>query len=367
MIINVTGGPDLSLDRSQRGVGDHPGSGARGRQHHLRRGRRSEDGGQGEDHRHRHRLRSPAAREAGRRRRRRRRRSTCSPTRPGSRRPAKRGRRRRRCSRMTFSRRPVLEMPDRRSRPRGRDGSAPPGRRVRAGVAARRAGVPAAAERRRRSGRSAVRRRRLPVRARARLIYPRHARRRRFSAQSRSGTRPAGTAAASIGRLALVAGTRDRRLARRTIAARRASVESPARLMKNWEQRERARETACPRSRLRPQAAWRPAARRARVSEHLLRRDVEPRASRRSTGSSTSWTTWCASGCSCRPKQELQAQLDSGAPLLHARVADAGPRLRRPRLLRLVRVGLHERRVDAAAGGDRRRAPTRATGAIRSS
>ena len=36
--------PGPVADRGERGVRDHPGSGARGRQHHLRRGRRSEDG-----------------------------------------------------------------------------------------------------------------------------------------------------------------------------------------------------------------------------------------------------------------------------------------------------------------------------------
>ena len=51
----------------------------------------------------------------------------------------------------------------------------------------------------------------------------------------------------------------------------------------------------------------------------------------------------------------------------HDRVADARPRFRRLRLLRLLRMGLHQRRDDAAAGGARaarRRAGTRA---IRSS
>ena len=69
VIINVTGGSGPVADRGERGVGDHPGSGARGRQHHLRRGRRSEDGRQGEDHRDRDRLR-PRARRRGRRPRR---------------------------------------------------------------------------------------------------------------------------------------------------------------------------------------------------------------------------------------------------------------------------------------------------------
>ena len=40
-----------------------------------------------------------------------------------------------------------------------------------------------------------------------------------------------------------------------------------------------------------------------------------------------------------------------GQAAAHGRVRHAGPRLRRPRVLRLVRVGLHQRRLDAAAGG----------------
>ena len=51
------------------------------------------------------------------------------------------------------------------------------------------------------------------------------------------------------------------------------------------------------------------------------------------------------------PKQELRAQLASGAPLLTLETPDAGLGLRRARLFGLVRVGLHERRDDAAAGG----------------
>ncbi len=62
--------PGPVAHRSERGVRDHPGSRARGSQHHLRRGRRSEDGGEGEDHRHRHRVRSPGGdQDAGRLRR----------------------------------------------------------------------------------------------------------------------------------------------------------------------------------------------------------------------------------------------------------------------------------------------------------
>ena len=49
--------------------------------------------------------------------------------------------------------------------------------------------------------------------------------------------------------------------------------------MKNWETPRTRATRARPRSRLRAQAARRPAARRARVSEHLLRRHVQPRVS----------------------------------------------------------------------------------------
>ena len=113
-------------DRGERGVGDHPGSGARGREHHLRRGRRSEDG--------RARSRSPSSRPA----------STASaatrqPTRVGgddagrSRSPTRRTRRPRRSrrrrggggSRLSVSRRPVLEMP---AAPRPGGGRGRPGR-----------------------------------------------------------------------------------------------------------------------------------------------------------------------------------------------------------------------------------------------
>ena len=67
VIINVTGGPRPLAHRGERGVRDHPGGRARGRQHHLRRRRRSEDGRAGEDHGHRDRLRpgvAPARRAA---------------------------------------------------------------------------------------------------------------------------------------------------------------------------------------------------------------------------------------------------------------------------------------------------------------
>ena len=50
------------------------------------------------------------------------------------------------------------------------------------------------------------------------------------------------------------------------------------------------------------------------------------------------------------PKSELAAQRAVGRAARHARVADAGPRLRRPGVLGVVRVGLHQRADDAAAG-----------------
>ena len=88
----------------------------------------------------------------------------------------------------------------------------------------------------------------------------------------------------------------------------------------------------------------------ARVAEPLLRRDVEPRASRPSTGCSTARPTWCASGCSCRTTRTLGARAH-GQPARELRVRDAAPRLRRDRLLDLVRERLPARAADAAAGG----------------
>ena len=73
VIINVTGGPDLSLVEVSEASTHRPGGGRRGRQHHLRRGRRSGAEGQGEDHRHRDRLRRTGGRAAVAVRRRRRR------------------------------------------------------------------------------------------------------------------------------------------------------------------------------------------------------------------------------------------------------------------------------------------------------
>ena len=42
VIINVTGGPGSVADGGERGVVRHPGGGARGREHHLRCGGRSD-------------------------------------------------------------------------------------------------------------------------------------------------------------------------------------------------------------------------------------------------------------------------------------------------------------------------------------
>ena len=50
-------------------------------------------------------------------------------------------------------------------------------------------------------------------------------------------------------------------------------------------------------------------------------------------------------------RQELQAAVGQRRPIDHARVAVAGPRLRHPRVLGVVRVGLHQRPDHAAAGG----------------
>ena len=57
-------------------------------------------------------------------------------------------------------------------------------------------------------------------------------------------------------------------------------------------------------------------------------------------------------------KQELAALARAARAARHDRVADARSRLRRLRVLGLVRVGLHQRRHDAAAGRAASRAPT---------
>ena len=66
VIINVTGGPDLTLAEVSEASDIIYERGARRRQHHLRRRRRSEDGRQGQDHRHRDRLRPGARRRVAR-------------------------------------------------------------------------------------------------------------------------------------------------------------------------------------------------------------------------------------------------------------------------------------------------------------
>ena len=61
------------------------------------------------------------------------------------------------------------------------------------------------------------------------------------------------------------------------------------------------------------------------------------------------------------PKTELAAQLAVRRAARHARVADAGPRVRHLRVLGLVRVGLHERADAAAARRHSSRAPRERT------
>ena len=64
VIINVTGGPDLSLVEVSEASSHRAGGRRRGRQHHLRRRGRSGAEGQGEDHGHRDRLRPRSAARA---------------------------------------------------------------------------------------------------------------------------------------------------------------------------------------------------------------------------------------------------------------------------------------------------------------
>ena len=115
VIINVTGGPDLSLVEVSEALDDHPGGGARGRQHHLRRGRRSGADGQGEDHGDRHRLRARRRDRATRLERRADagRHDAATPTQPRLRaEPAAAGRRRAaRSPRLSIARRPSIELP----------------------------------------------------------------------------------------------------------------------------------------------------------------------------------------------------------------------------------------------------------------
>ena len=72
VLMNITGGPDLSLLEGQRGGGDHRRERRPGGQHHLRRGHRRGHGRLAAHHGHRHGASSPSARS------RRRRRAACS-------------------------------------------------------------------------------------------------------------------------------------------------------------------------------------------------------------------------------------------------------------------------------------------------
>src|SRR4029453_1694840 len=105
---------------------------------------------------------------------------------------------------------------------------------------------------------------------------------------------------------------------------------------------------ARPRSWLRAEAARRTSARRARLPEHLLRRDVEPR------------LPDDLPAFQCDRRRGVRAGVPAGqagaaaaACVRHAardpRIADPNLRLRRPRVLRLLRMGLHERRLDVEA------------------
>ena len=109
---------------------------------------------------------------------------------------------------------------------------------------------------------------------------------------------------------------------------------------------------SCPRGRLRPEAARRPSARRPGVPEHLPRRDVEPRFPDRLPALQRSRRRGVRAGVPARAAGTAGAD-GVGPAADHARVADAGARLRRVRAVGLVRVGLHERRVDAAPGPHR--------------
>ena len=113
-----------------------------------------------------------------------------------------------------------------------------------------------------------------------------------------------------------------------------------------------------PRSRLRPQTARRPASRGARVSEYLLRRNVQPGLPDGLPAVQRRSTTSCASACSCRRSRSCRRSsrgrrcctLESQTPVA---------RFRRLRLLGLVRVGLHQRRLRCCGWPGFRRAPKR--------
>ena len=72
---------------------------------------------------------------------------------------------------------------------------------------------------------------------------------------------------------------------------------------------------------------------------------------RRCTSCSTPKTDIVCERAFLPPKTELADQLASGTPLVTRRVANAGCRLRRSRVLGVLRVGLHQRADAAAVGG----------------
>ncbi len=107
---------------------------------------------------------------------------------------------------------------------------------------------------------------------------------------------------------------------------------------------------AVPRGRLRPEAARRTSARGPGLPEHLLRRHVEPRLPDHLPPLQRHRRRGVRAGV---PAAQAGAAGAAGVrrAAADARIADAGPRVRRVRLLGLVRVGLHQRRDDAPAGG----------------
>ena len=110
--------------------------------------------------------------------------------------------------------------------------------------------------------------------------------------------------------------------------------------------------TGHPRPRGRPgaQAARRPPPRGARLPQHLLRGDVEPRPADGVPALQRPRRRRVRARVPARPAGTAGA-VGQRRPLRDARVAVAGPRVRRLRVLGVVRVGLHQRADDAAARG----------------
>ena len=95
--------------------------------------------------------------------------------------------------------------------------------------------------------------------------------------------------------------------------------------------------------------------------EHLFRRDVEPRLPDDLPAVQRPSPTSSASASSCRRSRSWPTLRDAGAPLVTLESQTPVARLRRHRVLGVVRVGLHQRPDDAAAGRRARCAPPSAT------